>query len=348
MSQLSISNADSKEYAVMLPCSQEEFREFISGLLSKGQTIEAVVSGTFDITRSHLINLFHLVHQRIQQQNDGALIQFNVTIRYDDSSSVQLNSLEEFERYAEIKPHISNGATLTWVYLIQFRGRPVPEKQEINVTFRTKRSTRFFDFDGRVIRGWVNSGGFEIQVKHTARSWGVDIESLLIGHLNTLKLEEAAIRKLLSRFSSYLGWIAGLAFLLASAAAISETISRFADARTGEFLENLRGSAAETEMGRLEILGVAVLTGSDARFTVGLVFFILAAVALSAIFGTMVTSRCENRRESFLALTKEAEQKMKEARLNENWFWVYLVGTLIGGVASGVIANWLFLYIFTG
>ncbi len=64
----------------MLPCTKEDFQEFIAGLLGKSQTIEAAVGGTFDVSKDDLVSLYHLVHQRVSQQNDGSLVQFSVQI----------------------------------------------------------------------------------------------------------------------------------------------------------------------------------------------------------------------------------------------------------------------------
>ena len=100
---------DRPDYAVLLPCTPDEFREFLSGLLGKPQTIEKSIYGVFEVPHDAVANTFHLVDQRIDQQNEATLIQFTVWIEYDDNSSVLLNSLQDFLTYSEVRPIASVG-----------------------------------------------------------------------------------------------------------------------------------------------------------------------------------------------------------------------------------------------
>ncbi|PCC23560.1 hypothetical protein CIK78_16715 [Halomonas sp. JB37] len=110
-------------YGIMLPCTPEDFGEFVSGLLGKPQTIEKGFSGPFDVSRQDVINTFHLVDQRVRQQNEASLVHFTIRILYEDSSSVLLNGLDEMEHYTEVKPLVSTGVVLSWSYLIKFQNK---------------------------------------------------------------------------------------------------------------------------------------------------------------------------------------------------------------------------------
>jgi hypothetical protein len=81
------------EYAFILPCKPEDFRDFVGGLLGRPQTITGIFFGPFEVNKSDIENFHHLVVQRVGQQNEGTLVQFTVSIVYDDESSVLLNSL---------------------------------------------------------------------------------------------------------------------------------------------------------------------------------------------------------------------------------------------------------------
>ena len=96
-----------EEYAVMLPCRPEDFKEFVSGLLGKPQTITKRFLGKFDISKEDIESFHHVLTQRVAQQNEGKLIQFTIKIVYDDNSSVLLNSLEDFIHYNEVR-HVSS------------------------------------------------------------------------------------------------------------------------------------------------------------------------------------------------------------------------------------------------
>ena len=132
----SLSGEVGQRYTVTLPFPPEAFREFISGLLGQPQTLERRFLGTFELSRPDVETIFHLVDQRVKQQNEASLIQFTIKIIYDDNSSVLLNSIDDFVRYTEVRPVVSVAAHLSWTYLIKFQDRAVPEKQENLVVLR--------------------------------------------------------------------------------------------------------------------------------------------------------------------------------------------------------------------
>ena len=115
------------------PFDGEQFKDFVTGLLGKPQTINKRITGNFEIHLADLQSLFELVNQRITQQNNGKLIQFTAKIFFTDRSSVQLGSYDELVTYNEVKPIISEAVRLTWDYLIQFSDKSHPEKQVIEL-----------------------------------------------------------------------------------------------------------------------------------------------------------------------------------------------------------------------
>jgi hypothetical protein len=66
-------------YGILLPCTTETFADFVSGLLGTAQTIERRFYGTFALTAAEVENTFHLVRQRVEQQNEASLIEFRVS-----------------------------------------------------------------------------------------------------------------------------------------------------------------------------------------------------------------------------------------------------------------------------
>src|SRR6266478_5787375 len=102
-----MAEASTSSTSVVLPCSPDQFQNFISGLLGRPQTISRHISGPFELTRADIENVFYLLEQRISSQNEGTLIQFTVRVIYDDGSSVLLNSLADFQAYNEVRPLIS-------------------------------------------------------------------------------------------------------------------------------------------------------------------------------------------------------------------------------------------------
>jgi hypothetical protein len=197
--------------AVILPCSPDQFREFIAGLLGQPQTIRRFLPAPFEVTKDDAINLFHLLDQRLSSQNDATLIQFTASLRYDDNSSVVLNSFEDFYAYNEVKPLVSDGLDLNWTYLIQFPNKTVPEKQNIDVTFSSEHHHRpphvFIEYERL-------GSGISIQIQHTARTWGVDIDALLTGHLKLLEKQIPWSRRIANKYSGQIGFLSAATAIL--------------------------------------------------------------------------------------------------------------------------------------
>lgn len=129
-------------YSVLVPCPPEEFADFMSKLLGKPQVAEGRFRGPFNIELTDIENFYHLIQYRITEQNKGQLIQFTSNIHYDDGTSVEVESLVGLKTYSEVRPLVSTGVVLTWVYLVNFNNVPVPEKQQIEVNIDTSRRPR--------------------------------------------------------------------------------------------------------------------------------------------------------------------------------------------------------------
>ncbi len=173
---------------VVLPCSVDQFSGFIAGLLGQPQEVDGGEFGTFCIDKTEIIQAYHLITQRVFQQNGTNPIAFEVTIVYDDGTSIKLNSLNDFESFYEPKPVTSTECHLNFIYLIQFPTSAVPEKQEITISYVSSTETRsrklrlaiFADSTiGMFARGYIS-----YTVKYTARTWGADVESLLKNYIN--------------------------------------------------------------------------------------------------------------------------------------------------------------------
>ncbi|MCP4136982.1 MAG: hypothetical protein GY754_38800 [bacterium] len=94
-----------------------QFAEFIANLLGKQQSITNSMRGAFDITIEDIANIYYLVDQRINQQNEANLIQFRTKIFYNDESSILLGSIEELETFNEIRKVIPISVHIEFDYL---------------------------------------------------------------------------------------------------------------------------------------------------------------------------------------------------------------------------------------
>lgn len=337
------------QMAVMLPCDQDKFSEFISGLLGKPQTIEKTFYGTFKISRQDIENIFHLVDQRISQQNEASLIQFNVRIMYHDNSSVLINSLEEFIAYTEVRPLRSIGVTLSWSYLMKFQQKDVPEKQQIDLTFRSGE-----DFnDGTVFEDGIliirshrySNSGVHLRINHTERTWGVDIESLIGGHIKGLLASKKKISYLTYKHSEVIGLCVMLVLLGSSLYSLyvldnniqmvhKEQILNLKDLGTDQFEEISE---------KIDFLLRYNVDSLRSRFDSSKDIFLFVSFIISVFIGTFIGGMAGKRRpRSFVLLSKIAIEDMEKKLGKVKKDWLMFILSLIASVLAGVLSNYIY------
>jgi hypothetical protein len=331
--------------AVILPCEPDQFRDFIAGLLGKPQTISRRLLGPFEVTKSDLENLHHLLEQRIVSQNEATLVQFTASISYDDSSSVLLNSLYDFQVYKEVKPLVSKAVTLSWTYLIKFRNKKFPERQQIDITFQARRETGYIeDGNGISFSSKHTASAIRFQIAHTDRTWGTDIESLLNGQLSTFEKLDYGLRKFAYLHSGVIGFSAFvLLFLSALGAGFYATgglIEKYlAEAKR---LAESNQHSSESLTKKLDFLTDIIASGFWTRYAFFLLGFVILALIASIFIGVMVGSSAGTVRPSFVLLTQRSEDvRIVELRSYEN-DWMTFLAALAGTLLVAVIGNYLF------
>jgi hypothetical protein len=275
-----------------------------------------------------------LVHQRVTQQNEASLIQFTVKIIYDDDSSILLNSFEDFSHYNEIRPIASVAAHLTWIYLIRFPGSKTPEKQVIEVGFLAPPKSSIFGFDDDddaplIHPIWMPTGLIRTEISHTARTWGVDIDSLLEGHIKTFSRKQGALRRWITRHSERVGLLAGIFFLVATYIAGYRAANSFLNEQLIR-LQNFVSpdGAAPGISEKLDFMLQLIAEGGWARFS----FFVgMSAVFLlvfAIVFGVVVGTLAENRPSSFVVLSQQAAARKNETLRKEQRRWLSFLGSV--------------------
>lgn len=204
-----IENGDGEKLSLTLPLKKKDLGDFISSLLGQQQSMERDLSVKFDIDHHWLINLHELIDQRIKQQQDGTMIEFIAIVHFDSGLSRSITAIEAFNGYNETKKDTAIAITMLWSYLIKFPGRSFPEKQEISFNARLKLPTN--EERNRSIISVLTGGGIyekiysniSYDISHTERTWGDDIDSLILNHVNTAIREEGGLANTLY---NYLRW----------------------------------------------------------------------------------------------------------------------------------------------
>ncbi len=330
----------SKGY-LTLPFDGDQFKDFITSLLGVPQKLTKKIKGDFEIHLKDLQNFNDLVSQRIEQQNNGMLIQFITVLYFSDGSSVRLGSYEELLTYNEIKPVTCVAAILNWDYLIHFVDKQIPEKQLIELIITTsnyqkKEAEPSLDFIGSV-------GQFEIGIYHTARSWAYDIEHLLAKQIESLIEVEKGLIKWIRKRQSAMSTVVFFIYVIISAIGTLIISQNYISIIQGEISLKLASNISIEE--KLNILIVYISSGSSSIFFLKVSLFLLLSVFIALAFGEWIQELANNKKPSFLVLSRESlkyRDRIKK-KYKRNWR-IFFISFLIS-VVTGIIANFIFAYL---
>jgi len=334
-----------QQYVIALPCSPEDFGKFIGSLLGKPQTITNAERGAFEIRKEDVVNSYHLVVQRVQQQNDGHLIQFTVKLVFDDDSSVLLNSLDDFIAYTEVRPVVPTQAHLSWTFIVKFPDRSHPEKQDIDLSFLTEAPGAIAlseSGEGPVISmARIFAGGhIAYRIRHTARTWGADIEGLLTGHAKHLLLPQSPMREFAQKHSGKIAITVALVFFVSTVAACLFAADRIATEQL-KLVSGLLQSPNALDL-KLNRLLQMTAEGFWGKYFFSVFVFVIFSFVASILLALWAGFSADTRRPSYILLTKKSDQHKAENDQRYKVRWLSFVGSLVVSIATGIVSNVLF------
>jgi hypothetical protein len=339
-------------YSVILPCSPDQFKDFVGGLLGEPQVITKLFTGEFEITKDNIIDLYHLVEQRVRQQNESTLLQFTVRIGFDDNSSILLNSIKDFEVYNEVRPVSSISAHLTWTFLVLFRDKTVPEKQTIEVSFATRDSFGRlalwgpeFIFPAHGFR--ISDDFISFRISHTARTWGADIESLLSGHIQVLLKTKNPLKEFARNQS---GWIAFAVFsilFLSSVIGSFYTLNSFMHSQIEKVraLNALPVAPAGVVNNKVDYLIDLIASGAWPRYFFYIFVFLVVSLIISAFLALWAGTASEVNDPSFILLTRQSEKRKLDLLKKNKRQWIIFIGSIVSAVVVGIIKQIILSFI---
>ncbi len=341
MNNIPEQSSDDNRYSILLPCAPSQFSDFIGGLLGRPQTISWKLRGSFEIDKNEIRNIHELVCQRVSQQNHGNLLQFTVQLACDDNSSVLLNSFDDFLAYNEIRPVSIFAANLSWTFLIQFQDRNVPEKQVIDLSFFTQGGLSLDDSDHLEVPAFLRtqSGSVEFRIKHTARTWGVDIQGLLENHLKVLVERESTIRSFITKNTGKISLLLATIIIGSTFLGIFKASNQINEKRH-MIISALTGSKIGLSE-KLDALLSLDYAGSNLNFGISAIAYIMAALILSIVMAAWIETTTGAAKPSFLLLSP-VSIKNRTKRLNSyrnRWlsFGISVVFSVVTGVISSII-----------
>lgn len=266
--------------------------------------------------------------QRVDQQHGVRPLQFTARVSHDDGTSVLLNSLEDFEGYNEVRALRSVGLVFTWTFLLNFPGQPTPEKQEVEFSFGSKQR--------RVTGGdesffvMTNGGTLSYRIKHTARTWGSDIEAMLTHYMDTLIQPQPAFHVALRKYSGWIGAAFGIAlfaFLMGGFAYVNNRVLEEQSA----LLVPLLGEKASISS-KLDGIVTFLSISRDSLRSVYSTFYVIVAVLGSVAAGAWVGTQAEASPPSGVLLTRRAEEQYAQSKKSYSesiWRFVFSIATAV-------------------
>lgn len=341
-------NLDGKVYSIVLPCAPNEFADFISRLLGRPQTIQRRWAGSFSIDINDVRHFFSLICQRVSEQNNGSLVSFECSIDYSDGTTITLHGLNEVERFSEMKPILSTGVTLSFVFLVTFSGK-APEKQNIVIHFSAPvrealkgfitseyddPTDDFFAFPRSRATGFVY-----LSIEHTSLTWGNDIYNLLTNAVIDLFERHKSVknwfwsRRLLAFSVTF--FFSGVLCIVASISILSLALSNYLTIKYN-IPDLLTTGGNDYDFIKLN----AQLALDNFKRFVDL-FMVVNAVlcmGLAAWFSQSITDKARRAKPSFVVLSRQAEKYkanlLKQYALARRSsfisFWVSVIASIVG------------------
>jgi hypothetical protein len=237
--------------------------------------------------------------------------------------------------------------------LIKFKNKKAPEKQEIDLSFRSNIAgvEGIILDEGMMIRRPTRYGpkGIFLRISHTERTWGVDIESLMTNHIKRFITSFENSERFVSRHSGKIGFTAGVLFFLSAIVGVIYTSSNFIDSYTTRISELSNGVHDKSIIlsSKIDFLINIISTGAWPRFIFSVVVFLVICLIISIFVGGWVGASASSEPESFVLLSKAAEEKRKKIinRMKRDWklFWL----SVIASIGTGIAANILFTKFFS-
>ena len=334
------------EYGVLVPCRPEEFVEFISKLLGKPQIAEGVFHGPFDIDITDVENFYHLIEQRLSEQNKGRLVQFTTNISFDDGTSVEVPSLDGIRSYSEVRPIVSTSVILTWVYLVTFANASIPERQQIEVKIDTTRVGN--STGGKTYT--VPDNKLSYRITYTARTWGADIENLLKNHLRSLIIPEH--HRWRSFVRKWQEWIYGFillglyALFLRVGLFVAEWISRWKATKYDAITAAANSSQIDKISRKIDYIYSALSGASFASVVSIVMIYLVISLVICFAICSGITEGVTEPRPSFVRLSRSAEYD-KSARLQiYEKGWTTFLATFAFASVAGVAGNILTWFVW--
>lgn len=316
-----------------IPIRRTDMGNFITSLLGQPQSIEREVYGYFDIDHRWFLHLHQLILQRITQQNEGQLISFAADIGYNNDSSRRINSIDEFTTYNEILRITTKSVKLSWLYLVKFPGKTLPEKQQITFSISRKLEE---EKHNPFLSSNNYQGVIKYSITYTERTWGDDLDNIINSEVDRVLIIKKRFEKILDIFViliMYLWLFGSIMFpvILRTDLESDHKTSLVQEALKKPILnidEKIDILLQLHSTNRLSFVTDLVLTFLSMLSGILMMFICIAIIARSRPCFIILTDNDKNRKK-FMLERKRIKNLLK------------IIGFLVT-IASGIIANYIY------
>ncbi|WP_122516966.1 hypothetical protein [Pseudomonas viridiflava] len=338
---LILSDDDSEDQFIQVPIKKKDFGDFITSLLGQPETINGRKNGSFKIDHAWLVNLHHLIEQRIKLQAKSTLVDFTAVVSYHDAPERTITTAKGFINFHETRITTTKSIVLTWTYLVSFPGKPAPEKQEISVRFIADPSILITRPEAAFNRIDAQSGGLAIfTVAHTERTWGDDITGLLVREVDECFKSDTF-------YDKHNGVITGVSALVCVAVGLFlpgylEELIRYKEA-TNLFATALPNGISFSSLdidAKLNLI-ITILQPSNQLHAVGTGYRILSLFCSLAIAVAVLTV-FDPKKKSHILLTKKDITEKESYDKKERFKLFKALLSVVSAVALGVGGNYVY------
>jgi hypothetical protein len=338
-----------KSELISLSFERRQLGEFITNLLGQRRRLSRSFDVLFTLTWTWLYNLDELIVQRVENQNEGSLVDFSFKVFLASGRTTHLTTRADFKSFRDISAFETVGIELVWTFLVKFPSPDVPEKQEIRFSAKTTNLDR--GMARRKLLSYFDNLTFEseellLEVYYSNITWGEDIMMTVSNHVfAAFKQRNRFLPKLASLFNKLSSPIFLSLFFLSmmynSFSTSSKGVSGIAEAV----------KSIPKDDSSLEAINLKLNALIDDRLHTALGANVFFPVIISGA-GVLVIMVCVLLLEYFVSrsfiLLNDFSEKRREAYLARRHVLFFVITlAFIVGTASSLFASRIVSY-FTG
>lgn len=200
-------------------------------------------------------------------------------------------------------------------------------------------------------RKWMPGSSVFVRISHTERTWGVDMESLLTGHVRGWMQKPDPVRSYICAKSDNIGMIFSILFFLCALGGVffagAQLVSHYAAVAKG-FSAKVGADVSEPArlLSKIDFLTDVIVTGVWPRFIFNSVSFLCIALLAAILLGVFISGKAENSPQSFILLSAESKKHREVALESVQERWRKFTYSIVFGVVTGILGNFFFARFF--